>query len=66
MSENKSSQTVENEQTLDQARKLLELGKKKAGVLYEEVADKLSTFEIEPGANAMVWVLREQGVDVIE
>ncbi|HLR54634.1 MAG TPA: RNA polymerase sigma factor RpoD [Pseudogracilibacillus sp.] len=66
MSEEKSSQTAEN-QTLDQVKEeLLEMGKK-AGVLqYEEVADKLSTFEMEPEQiDEFYEHLEEQGVEVI-
>src|SRR5699024_5378343 len=67
MSENKSSQTVENEQTLEQAKdELTEMGKK-AGILeYEEVDDRLSTYEIEPEQiDEFDEDLEEQGVEVV-
>src|SRR5699024_11342370 len=65
MSENKSSQTVENEQTLEQVKdELTEMGKKAGILAYEEVADRLSTFEIEPEQiDEFYEYLDEQGVE---
>src|SRR5699024_6630352 len=67
MSENKSSQTVENEQTLEQVKdELTEMGKKAGILAYEEVADRLSTFEIEPEQiDEFYEYLEEQGVEVV-
>src|SRR5699024_1050411 len=67
MSENKSSQTVENEQTLEQVKdELLDMGKKAGILAYEEVADRLSTFEIVPEQiDEFYEFLEEQGVEVI-
>src|SRR5699024_3966712 len=67
MSENKSSQTVENDVTLEQVKdELLETGKKAGVLAYEEVAEKLSTFEIEPEQiDEFYEHLEEQGVEVI-
>lgn len=50
MAENKPSQTKDNnsELTLDQAKEqLVEMGKKRGVLAYEEVADRLSSFSIE-------------------
>lgn len=67
MSENKSSQTMENDLTLEQVKEaLLETGKKNGVLAYEEVADRLSTFEIEPEQiDEFYEYLEEQGVEVI-
>lgn len=68
MSENKSSQTMkESDLTLDQVKdELLEAGKKTGVLAYEEVADRLSTFEIEPEQiDEFYEYLEEQGVEVI-
>ena len=67
MSENKSSQTMENDLTLEQVKEeLLEAGKKSGVLAYEEVADRLSTFEIEPEQiDEFYEYLEEQGIDVI-
>ncbi|WP_099158531.1 RNA polymerase sigma factor RpoD [Virgibacillus ndiopensis] len=69
MAENKPSQTKENgtELTLEQAKdQLLELGKKRGVLAYEEVADRLSGFEIESDqVDEFYEYLNEQGVEVI-
>lgn len=69
MAENKPSQTKENENelTLDQAKdQLLEIGKKRGALAYEEVADRLSSFEIESEQmDEFYGYLAEQGVEVI-
>ena len=67
MSENKSSQTMENDLTLEQVKEeLVELGKKQGVLAYEEVADRLSTFEIEPEQiDEFYEYLEEQGIEVI-
>lgn len=69
MAENKPSQTKENqnELTLDQAKdQLVELGKKRGVLAYEEVADRLSSFEIESDQmDEFYEQLSEQGVQVI-
>lgn len=67
MTENKSSQTMENDVTLEEVKEeLLEIGKKAGVLAYEEVADRLSTFEIEPEQiDEFYEYLEEQGVEVI-
>src|SRR5699024_3989850 len=67
MSENKSSQKQENDVTLEQVKvELLETGKKAGVLAYEEVAEKLSTFEIESEQiDEFYEHLEEQGVEVI-
>lgn len=71
MAENKSSQTKQNdnetEQTLDQAKEqLVEAGKKRGVLAYEEVADRLSNFAIESDQMDEFYEhLSEQGVEVI-
>lgn len=69
MAENKPSQTKgnENELTLEQAKdQLLELGKKRGVLAYEEVADRLSSFEIESNQmDEFYEYLTEQGVEII-
>ncbi len=67
MSENKTSQTMENDLTLEQVKdELVELGKKQGVLAYEEVADRLSTFEIEPEQiDEFYEYLEEQGIEVI-
>lgn len=69
MAEEKSAQTKDNqnELTLDQAKdQLLEIGKKRGVLAYEEVADRLSGFEIESDQmDEFYEYLNEQGVEVI-
>ncbi len=67
MSENKSSQTMENDQTLEQVKEeLVEAGKKSGVLIYEEVADRLSVFEIEPEQiDEFYEHLEEQGIEVV-
>src|SRR6478735_6908870 len=69
MAENKSSQTKDNEHelTLEQAKEqLLEIGKKRGVLAYEEVADRLSSFVIESDQmDEFYEYLGEQGVEVI-
>lgn len=69
MAENKSSQTKDNEQelTLEQAKdQLLEMGKKRGVLAYEEVADRLSNFVIESDQmDEFYEYLGEQGVEII-
>src|SRR5699024_2578747 len=67
MSENKTPQTVENNLTLEQVKEeLVETGKKSGVLAYEDVADRLSTFEIEPEQiDEFYEHLEEQGIDVI-
>ncbi|MUV39614.1 RNA polymerase sigma factor SigA [Lentibacillus sp. JNUCC-1] len=69
MAEQKPSQMKgnENETTLEQAKEqLLELGKKRGVLAYEEVADRLSGFEMEPDQmDEFYEYLTEQGVEVI-
>ncbi|MGM8364606.1 RNA polymerase sigma factor RpoD [Virgibacillus sp. W0181] len=69
MSENKSSQIVNNDSdlTIEQAKdELLEIGKKRGVLAYEEVADRLSGFVIEPDQLEEFYeYLEGQGVDII-
>src|SRR5699024_72595 len=69
MAGNNASQTKENEHelTLDQAKdQLLELGKKRGMLAYEEVADHLSNFELESDQmDEFYEYLTEQGVEII-
>lgn len=67
MSENKTSQTVENEMSLEQVKEeLIELGKKQGILNYDEVADRLSQFEIEPEQiDEFYEALEEQGIQIM-
>ncbi|GAB3044217.1 RNA polymerase sigma factor RpoD [Virgibacillus ainsalahensis] len=69
MAVNKPLQTKESEHelTLDQAKdQLLELGKKRGVLAYEEVADDLSNFELESDQmDEFYEYLTEQGVEII-
>lgn len=69
MSENKSSQIMNNDSdlTIEQAKdELLEMGKKRGVLAYEEVADRLSGFVIEPDQlDEFYEFLEGQGVDII-
>ncbi|MFD2925996.1 RNA polymerase sigma factor RpoD [Halobacillus naozhouensis] len=61
------SKENENELTLDQAKEqLLEMGKKRGALAYEEVAEKLSSFELDSDQMDEYYEhLNEQGVEVI-
>ncbi|WP_050615803.1 RNA polymerase sigma factor RpoD [Bacillus testis] len=61
------SKEVENELTLDQVKeKLLEAGKKRGVLTYEQVSDKLSTFELDSDAmDEFFDFLGDQGVEVL-
>ncbi len=69
MADNKPSQTKENEPelTLAQAKEqLIEIGKKRGVLAYEEIADRLSNFVIEPDQmDEFYEFLGDQGIDVI-
>src|SRR5690625_3583337 len=67
MSENKTSQMMEDDMTLEQVKEeLVDLGKKNGVLQYEEIADRLSTFEIEPEQiDEFYEYLEEQGIEVI-
>lgn len=67
MSDNNSSQALENEKTLEQVKdELIEEGKKHGVLNYEEVADRLSSFEIEPEEiDEFYEQLEEQGIKII-
>lgn len=69
MAENEFSHTKEEEHelTLEQAKEqLLEMGKKRGTLAYEEIADRLSNFEIESDQmDEFYEYLGEQGVEVI-
>ncbi len=61
------SKDVENELTLDQVKdQLLEAGKKRGILTYEEISEKLSSFEIDSDAMDEYFdFLGEQGVEVL-
>ncbi|MFQ3542746.1 RNA polymerase sigma factor RpoD [Halobacillus rhizosphaerae] len=61
------SKEEENELTLEQAKaQVLEIGKKRGVLAYEEVADKLSSFELDSDQMDEFYEhLTEQGVEVI-
>lgn len=67
MANNKSSQSKDTELTLDQAKdQLLELGKKRGVLAYEEVAERLGNFDLESDQiDEFYEYLNEQGVEVI-
>ncbi|AVQ99395.1 RNA polymerase sigma factor RpoD [Oceanobacillus sp. M65] len=70
MAENKPSETKENnepELTIEQAKdQLLEMGKKRGVLAYEEIADRLSNFVIESDQmDEFYEYLGEQGVEII-
>lgn len=67
MSDNKTSQTIDNNQLLEQAKEqLVEAGKKRGVLAFEEVADQLSNFAIEPDQmDEFYEYLADQGVEVI-
>ncbi len=69
MADNKPSQTKENESelTLEQAKdQLLEMGKKRGVLAYEEIADRLSNFTLESDQmDEFYEYLADQGVEVI-
>src|SRR5690625_3307789 len=68
MSENKSPQALENdEMTIEHVKdELIEEGKKQGVLDYEEVADRLSTFEIEPEQiDEFYEQLEEQGIEIV-
>src|SRR5699024_7689657 len=67
MSEKKNEATIDGEMTLEQVKvDLIEEGKKEGVLDYEEVADRLSTFEIEPEQiDEFYEQLEEQGIEVI-
>ncbi|MDC3413363.1 RNA polymerase sigma factor RpoD [Aquibacillus sp. 3ASR75-11] len=69
MANNKPSRSKEKETelTVDQAKEqILELGKKRGILAYEEVAERLSNFEIESDQmDEFYEYLNEQGVEVI-
>ncbi|MGM9927634.1 MAG: RNA polymerase sigma factor RpoD [Bacillus sp. (in: firmicutes)] len=61
------SKEVENELTLDQVKeRLLEAGKKRGVLTYEEVSEKLANFELDSDAiEEYLDFLGEQGVEVL-
>ena len=61
------SKEVENELTLDQVKEqLLEKGKKRGVLTYDEVSERLSTFELDSDSmDEYFEFLSEQGVEVL-
>ncbi|KGP90507.1 RNA polymerase sigma factor RpoD [Pontibacillus chungwhensis BH030062] len=62
-----SSKSTENELTLEQAKEqVLELGKKRGILAYEEVAERLSSYELDSEAmDEFYEYLSDQGVEII-
>lgn len=67
MTDKKPTQTKETEMTLEMAKEnLVEIGKKRGTLAYEEVADRLANFEIESDEmDEFYEYLNEQGIEVI-
>src|SRR5699024_1728338 len=67
MTDKNETEILEEEQTLEEVKKeLIKIGSKKGELGYEEVADRLSTFEIEPeDIDAFYEELESRGVKVI-
>ncbi len=67
MTDKKDTDLIEDEMTLEEVKKdLLKTGKKEGELAYEEVADRLSTFEIEPEQiDAFYEELENKGVKVV-
>lgn len=67
MADNKPSRSKENELTLEQVKEqLLEMGKKRGVLAYEEVAERLANFELESDQMDEYYeYLGEQGVEII-
>src|SRR5690625_492459 len=67
MAENKTSEAIESEMTLEQVKEeLIEAGKKEGVIDYEEVAERLSTFEMEPEEiDEFYEQLEGQGIEVV-
>ena len=67
MSKNNASESKEQDLTFDQAKEqLLEMGKKRGVLIYEEIADKLANFTIESDQMDEFYdELNAEGVDVI-
>ena len=63
----RSREEVENEVTLEQAKDhLIEIGKKRGHLTYEEIADKLSSFEVDSEhLDEFYETLGDQGVDLL-
>lgn len=63
----RSREEVENEVTLDQAKEqLVEVGKKRGHLTYEEIADKLSSYELDSHQlDDFYEFLGDQGVDLL-
>ena len=66
MTDKKDTDVIEDELTLEEVKKdLLKIGKKKGELAYEEVANRLSTFEIEPEEiDAFYEELESKGIKV--
>ncbi|WP_085991884.1 RNA polymerase sigma factor RpoD [Oceanobacillus senegalensis] len=67
MTDKNQSQIKESEQTLEQVKEALtEIGKKRGTLAYEEIADRLSNFEIESDQMDEFYEhLEDQGIEVI-
>ncbi|WP_187695392.1 RNA polymerase sigma factor RpoD [Oceanobacillus piezotolerans] len=67
LANNEQSKTKEIDQTLEQAKEqLLQIGRKRGTLVYEEIADRLSNFEMDSHQmDEFYEYLEEQGVEVI-
>ncbi|SER17585.1 RNA polymerase primary sigma factor [Gracilibacillus ureilyticus] len=67
MANNKPSRSKESDLTLEQAKEqLVEIGKKRGVLAYEEVAERLSNFELESDQmDEFYEQLGEQGVEIV-
>ena len=66
MAENKAPETMENEKLELVKEELVEAGKKAGTLQYDDVADKLSVFELEPDEiDEFYEHLEEQGIEII-
>src|SRR5699024_8744619 len=66
MAENKTPETMENEKLELVKEELVEAGKKAGTLQYDDVADKLSVFELEPDEiDEFYEHLEEQGIEII-
>ncbi|MDY0405549.1 RNA polymerase sigma factor RpoD [Virgibacillus sp. 179-BFC.A HS] len=67
MAEEKATNDHELEQTLEQAKdQLMEIGKKRGTLAYEEIADKLSHFDLDSEQIDEYYEhLQEQGIEII-
>jgi len=68
MDKNKQSEKLENELTLEESKdQLIEKGKKDGALTFEEIAERLSSFDMEPEQmDEFYEQLEEQGIEIID